>query len=104
VIKILHGTGLNSTRKLTNHHSYYTCAHFPERLCKYRGLDALLVAAQEHEALYPDRFAHSKSSVVEALVCFIFERVDKVAASTFVRNVLVEFARNDEYYPHDVGT
>jgi hypothetical protein len=76
---------------------------FQERLCKYLGLDALLVAAQEHEALYPDRSAHSKSSVVEALVCFIFETVDEVAASTFVRNVLVEFARNDEYYPHDVG-
>jgi hypothetical protein len=65
-------------------------------LCKYLRLDALLVAAQEHEALYPDRSAHSKSSVVEALVCFIFETVDEVAASTFVRNVLVDFARNEE--------
>jgi hypothetical protein len=102
--KILHGTGLNSTGKLTNHHSYYTCAHFQERLRKYLGLDALLVAAEEHEALYPDRSPHSKSCVVEAPVCFIFETVDEVAASTFVRNVLVKFAINDEYYPHDVGT
>jgi hypothetical protein len=61
VTKILHGTGFNSTGKLTNHHSYYTCAQFQERMCKYLGLDALLVAAQEHEALYPDRSAHSKS-------------------------------------------
>jgi hypothetical protein len=37
-------------------------------------------------------------------VCFIFETVDEVAASTFVWNVLVEFARNNGYYPHDVGT
>jgi hypothetical protein len=37
-------------------------------------------------------------------VCFIFETVDEVAASTFARNVLVEFARNDEHHPHDVET
>jgi hypothetical protein len=53
VTKILHRTGLNSTRKLTNHHNNYTCAHFQKRLCKYLGLDTLLLAAQEHEALYP---------------------------------------------------
>jgi dsRNA-specific ribonuclease len=104
VTKILHGTSLNSMGKLTNHHSYYTCAQFQERTCKYLGLDALLVAAQQHEALYPDRSAHSKSSVVETLVCFIFETIDKVPASTFVRNVLIEFAKHDEYYPHDVRT
>jgi hypothetical protein len=67
-------------------------------------LETLLVAAQEHEALYSDKSAHSRSSVVEVLVCFMFETVDEVAASTFVWNVLVEFAGNDEYYPYDVGT
>jgi hypothetical protein len=66
-------------------------------------MGTVLVAAQEHEALYPDRSAHFKRSVVEALVCFIFETIDKVAALTFVRNLLVEFAKNDEYYPHDMG-
>jgi hypothetical protein len=73
VTKILHGTGLNSTGKLTNHHSYYTCAHFQERLCKYLRLDALLVAAQEHEALYPDRSAYSKA-LSSKLWCALYSR------------------------------
>jgi hypothetical protein len=51
VAKILHGAGLDSTGKLTNYHSYYTCAQLQERMCKYLGLDVLLVAAQQHEAL-----------------------------------------------------
>jgi hypothetical protein len=34
VTKILHGIGSNRMGKLINHHSYYTCTHFQERLCK----------------------------------------------------------------------
>jgi dsRNA-specific ribonuclease len=55
VAKILHRAGLDSTGKLTNYHSYYTCAQFQERMCKYLGLDVLLVAARQHEALPTQR-------------------------------------------------
>jgi hypothetical protein len=37
VTKILHGTGLNSTGKLTNHHSYYTRA-FPGKAMQISGI------------------------------------------------------------------
>jgi hypothetical protein len=40
---------------------------------------------------------------VEVLVCFIYETVDEAAASLFVRNVMVDVAKRDDYYPHEVG-
>jgi hypothetical protein len=67
------------------------------------GLDTLIVAAKQHKAQYPERSAHSKSSVLEALVCYIYRTVDKTAAILFIRNVLVDFAAHDSFFPHRIG-
>jgi hypothetical protein len=94
---------LKSTGLLTKYLNYYSCAQFDERLCKYLGLDTLIVAAKQHEAQYPERSAHSKSLVLEALVCYIYRTVDETAAISFIRNVLVDFAAHDSFFLHRTG-
>jgi hypothetical protein len=94
----LDGTGL-----LTKYLNYYNSASFQERMFEYLGLNTLIVASKEHEAMYPERSAHSKSSVLEAPICYIFEMVDEAAAISFVRNLLADFAGRDSFFPHRIG-
>jgi dsRNA-specific ribonuclease len=96
-------SSLKSMGVLTKYLNYYSCAQFHERLCKYLGLVTPIVAAKQHEAQYPERSAHSKSSVLEALVCYICRAADKTAAISFIRNVLVDFAGHDSFFPHTIG-
>jgi hypothetical protein len=97
-------SSLKSTGVLTKYLNYYSCAQFHERLCKYLGLDPLIVAAKQHEAQYLKRSAHSKGSVLEALVCYIYRTVDETAAISFIRNVLFDFAAHDgSFFPHRIG-
>jgi hypothetical protein len=61
------------------------------------------MAEKQHEAQYPERSAHSKSSVLEALVYYIYWTVDETAAISFIRSVLVDFAAHDSFFPHRIG-
>jgi dsRNA-specific ribonuclease len=93
-------SSLKSTGVLTKYLNYYACAQFHERLCKYLGLDTLVVAAKQHEPQYPERSAYSKSSVLEALVCYIYRTVDETTAISFICNILVDFAAHNSFFPH----